>query len=234
MSSLAAQQQALLQALWAPSPAQALEAVAAHVQDGRALERGLRAYRSNGRELAVRALAAAYPLVAERLGVENFSGIARQLWLRDPPVRGDIAEWGEGLPELLESIPELMADEPDLSATARLEWLLHRCAVAEDAEQDAGSLALLQARAPEHLLLRLPPGTAVSAAAVVWRDGLRPRSRDLVPGEGPFVSALMRGQSLADALEATPEFDFNAWLAQAWASRLLLGVALAETPGGST
>ena len=59
MSSLAAQQQALLQALWAPSPAQALEAVAAHVQDGRALERGLRAYRSNGRELAVRALAAA-------------------------------------------------------------------------------------------------------------------------------------------------------------------------------
>lgn len=245
MSALATLQQAMLEALWAPSPAEGVRALAPHLHDGTAVERGLRAYRTNGRELAVRALAAVYPAVAHRLGEDDFAGLARRLWLHDPPVRGDVAQWGEGLAASIESLPELVADQPALADLARAEWLLHRCAVAEDAPQDAGSLALLE-HAPERLRLRLAPGTTLLASrwpvvallgeahdeqaaqtAVVWREGLRPRVREAMQGEAPFLAASLGGSPLAEALDAAPELDFNAWLAQAWHSKLLLGAALA-------
>ncbi|TWO71166.1 DUF2063 domain-containing protein [Caenimonas sedimenti] len=156
--SLAAQQQAMLAALWAPRPAQALLLLGDSALPLLTRERGLRAYRSNGRALAERALAAAHPVVAELLGQENFDALAHQLWLRHPPTSGDVGRWGAELPALIESLPDLAQEEPYLADVARLEWALHRAATAADAPVDAASFALLAAQAPERITLRLAPG----------------------------------------------------------------------------
>ncbi len=59
--------------------------------------------------------------------------------------------------------------------------------------------------------------------ALVWRDGLRPRVREALPGEPDFVAALQRGASLAAALAVAPQLDFQAWLGPAYHGGLVLG-----------
>ena len=78
MSTLATQQQALLEALLAWPADDAMQKIAAHAIDPRA--RGLKAYQANGHALAERALQAAYPVVAQLLGDESFADLARALW----------------------------------------------------------------------------------------------------------------------------------------------------------
>lgn len=164
VQDLAVQQQALLRALGLPRPGDALAAVQGVLVRDALHERGLRAYRSNGRALAQRALAAAYPVVAQLLGDENFGPVARQLWQDHPPVRGDLAQWGAALPGWIARQPQLHAAEPYLADVARLEWALHQAASAADAAIDAASFGLLQAHDPAHLSLRCAPGSAVIAA----------------------------------------------------------------------
>uniref|UniRef100_UPI0018067F3F HvfC/BufC family peptide modification chaperone n=1 Tax=Ramlibacter sp. TaxID=1917967 RepID=UPI0018067F3F len=215
----------------------------------------LRAYRSSGRELACRALAGAYPVTAQLLGQENFGALAVSLWLRHPPGRGDIAQWGAQLASHVEMLPDLAAEEPYLADVARLEWALHGAATAADAERDVASFALLMEQEPAQLRLRLCPGAAgigsqwpvasivlahlhgepsleqagerlrarVAESALVWRDGVRPRVRPLDSAEAPFIASLLHGDSLDAALQAAPQLDFNAWLAGAVQSGLVLG-----------
>lgn len=64
-------------------------------------------------------------------------------------------------------------------------------------------------------LAQLTADGARAQTALVWRHGLRPMLRLAAPGEAAFLSALQRGASLIDALEATEGFDFNAWLPDA-------------------
>jgi len=71
--------------------------------------------------------------------------------------------------------------------------------------------------------LRLRAG--VAEAAVIWRAELRPCVREAVAGEAAFVAALLDGLSLGAALDAAPTLDFNAWLAMAVQTRLLLGAS---------
>lgn len=161
--SLAAQQQALLQALLLPRHADAMKTIAAYVCQAGAggqkhLERGLQAYRSNGHALAQRALAAAYPVVAELMGAESFDGLARHFWQSSPPARGDMAQWGDTFAAFIESLDDLAREEPYLGDVARVEWALHAAASAADGEADLGSLGLLQIAAPGALTLRLCPG----------------------------------------------------------------------------
>jgi hypothetical protein len=65
----------------------------------------------------------------------------------------------------------------------------------------------------------------VGETALLWREGLRPQLRVALPGEAAFVAALQGGASLADALAQASALDFNAWLAPAVQSALLLGAA---------
>jgi hypothetical protein len=162
MSALAQQQQSLLNALFASAPKNAMDSVA--VRGDSMGARGLKAYQSNGHHLAQRALAAAYPVVAQLLGDESFGELARALWHAQPPVRGDIACWGEGLPDFVRDNAQLV-DEPYLADVARLEWALHRCASAEDAALRPDSLALLGTQAPDALWLQLAPGATVVRSA---------------------------------------------------------------------
>ncbi len=158
MSLLAQQQQALLDALFAWPAQDAMKIVAAHAMDTGA--RGLKAYQTNGHVLAERALASAYPVVAQLLGGESFADLARALWHAHPPVSGDVAQWGEPLAVFLRESPQLQG-EPYLHDVARVEWALHRCATAADRPADLTTLALLTTHDPAELGLVLAPGCAI-------------------------------------------------------------------------
>lgn len=258
---LAQEQQALLVALWAPdqnAALQALGAVALPVRAGAQahLNRAVMAYRAHGRALAPRALAAAFPVLAQLLGEENSGALARAFWQALPPALGDIAQWGAGLAEFVRQAPQLV-DEPYLADVAQVEWALHRLAFAPDATPDLASFTLLTTQDPAMLTLVLSPGALcitspwpvvslinahlsgepplaeaarllrerTGETALLWRDGLRPRVRLAAPGEAAFVTALQSGASLPDALAQASALDFNAWLAPAVQSALLLGAA---------
>ncbi len=126
--------------------------------------RGLAAYRSNAFELAHRALGGAYPVVEQLLGEDNFSALSHALWLRHPPLRGDLAHWGGELPAHIESLPDLREEEPFMADVARVEWLMHVAASARDATLDALSLGLLAEADPADFTLVLCPGTASLAS----------------------------------------------------------------------
>lgn len=164
-TSLLSQQQALLHALLArPGSAAASEADErlTGFLDTRHLQaaRGLAAYQSNAHALAERSLLSAYPVVAALIGVDNFALLARDLWHRHPPQRGDLAHWGSDLPGFLRDNTQL-ADVPYLSDVARAEWALFSAAGAADATPDPSSFARLAQESPEGLALTLAPGTTV-------------------------------------------------------------------------
>ena len=165
---LAAQQQALLAALWTPDTEIAISFIAPYAALARAggslgsqsrLWRGLQAYRSHGRELAVRALNGAYPVLARLLDQDNFAPLARAFWMAHPPRCGDLALWGDALPAFVQAMPQL-ASEPFLADVARVEWALHRASTAADAQTDIASLALLTTHDASRVTLCLHPGVA--------------------------------------------------------------------------
>ena len=135
---------------------------------GALARRGLQAYQSHGLALAERALSAAYPVIQQLIGADNFGPLARYFWRQQPPDAGDMARWGYGLADFLQTAASL-ADEPFLCDVARVEWALHRAASAADAQLDAPSFALLAAEPPAAPTLSLSPGVwlLVSAYPVV-------------------------------------------------------------------
>ena len=92
--------------------------------------------------------------------LSRFARLARDFWHHHPPLQGDLAQWGGDLPAFLHSNAQLTA-EPYLSDVARVEWALHRCALAADHPADTGSLVLLTTVDPAVLTLRLASGLAV-------------------------------------------------------------------------
>ena len=168
--SLAAQQQAMLLALYLPRQADAIETIAAHAHNTCAagqkhLKRGLQAYRSNGQALAQRVLAAAYPVVAELLEDGNFGTLSSHFWQQHPPERGDMAQWGAGFAAFLLSLSDLMEEEPYIADVARVEWALHAAATQTDGVTDGASFGLLEKMDSSGLTLVLAPGTRVLASA---------------------------------------------------------------------
>ncbi len=257
MSTLASQQQALLDALFAwPSDA-ATNHMALYITSNM-WPRGLKVYQANGHALAERALQAAYPVLAQLLGQESLCALARAFWHVHLPVRGDLAQWGAVLADFVRA-SEQLGDAPYLADVATVEWALHLSASAANHEADAASFALLTQLDPSELQLRLAPGCAVvqsrwpvasivaahldcrpgyppdlreaghrlrageAEAAVVWRAGFHSRVRAALAGEAAFVEALLDGLGLGAALDAAPTLDFNAWLALAAQTHLVLG-----------
>lgn len=119
--------------------------------------RGLQAYRSHGLALGERALRAAYPVVAQLMGEENFAALAPHFWRARPPTCGDMGQWGDGLAKFLTTAPQL-ADEPFLADVARIEWALHRASFAADSSADFTSFELLSAAPPATPSLKFSPG----------------------------------------------------------------------------
>ena len=152
--SLAQQQQALLADLFSPvKRVESCEKTSTNdinkVADDACIDltfglnaRGYLAYRTNGLEMAHRALAGAYPVICQLLGDGSFSALAAALWQAHPPERGDLALWGAALPDFVRQSPQL-ADEPYLPDVACAEWALHRLKTAPDETTDLPSLQLL-------------------------------------------------------------------------------------------
>ncbi len=164
MTGLAAQQQCFLQALFDWPADVAVGRLSEQLAPG-AL-RGIRAYQTNGHVLAERALAAAYPVIAQLLGGESFDSLARALWHASPPLQGDLARWGAALPDFVRVSPQL-SSEPYLADVAQLEWAMHECATARDADPGAGlaSLSMLTTRDPENVCFQLAPGAVALRSA---------------------------------------------------------------------
>jgi hypothetical protein len=164
VSALAAQQKALLEALFEWPQQAASQRLATHARGlGTRPDRGLKAYQSNGHMLAERVLHAAYPVLAQMLGEASFADLARALWHAHPPQSGDLARWGEALAEFVRSNDQLQ-DTPYLTDVAQAEWALHRCAFAHDREADLASLELLTTEGPHTLALELAPGLVTLAS----------------------------------------------------------------------
>lgn len=221
----ARRQQRLLQALWGGA------------DDAAGLDpRGLAAYRANAGAAAERALAAAYPTVQQLLGEESFAAVARALWRRHPPQRGDLAQWGQALPDWLADAEDL-AGEPYLADVARVDWAVHRAESAPDAMLDPAVLQHLAGDAAERARLVLAPGAALVISphpvATIWQahrhDG--PDRFDAVraafaagTGEAAFVCRpAWRGEVAALALA-------EAAFTQALLDDLSLGEALDAAP----
>lgn len=152
------------------------------VPSGPRSERGLAAYRANAGALAERALAAAYPTLQQLISEESFAALARDFWRRHPPLAGDIALWGDGLPAFVAGAASL-ADTPFLADVARLEWAVHGAQTAADAGPPTG-LELLAELDPAQLWMHFVPGTALLSSAypivTLWQAH---RSR----GDGRFA-----------------------------------------------
>jgi hypothetical protein len=210
-------------------------------------------YRENAKALSVRALAAAFPRVADWLGPEDFAGMAWAYARACPPTLGDAARWGASLPAFLADVPEM---DPALPSLSRLDWALHQLGFApDDPPPDPGLWDLLQSVAPERLRLVLSPlfqalhlptfgdanvWQAAQAApgleegeagecVVVWRQGWRPMWATQSLAAALWCSSLQEELSLASALDQTlqshPDFDLGAWLAVAWRRGWLLGAS---------
>ena len=172
----AARQQALWAAITQGGDAAAIEPFAWAALPGpggqAAADEGLQAYRRNARAHAHRSLAAAYPLLGRWLGEKGVRALSWQLWGEEPPTRGDLGLWGDGLASLLTRRPDCAMD-PWLADMARLEWQLHLAARAQDHVDTVQGLSTLGAHDPSQLRLRFRPGTAVVAAGsplwAIWQ-----------------------------------------------------------------
>jgi hypothetical protein len=252
-STLAAQQQALVDALFIWPTDDASKKIANYVID--TWGRGLKAYQSNGLALAGRALQAVYPVLAQLLGDESFAVLARAFWHASLPARGDLAQWGDTLADFVRA-SEQLAEEPYLPDVARVEWAMHASAGCADRDADPATFQWLMTGDPERLRLVLAPGCQVVCShwpvasiitahlegaptfdevgrkfndgiaedAVVWRMGHQPRVREAVAGEAALLTALLAGGSLDAALLLAEGLDFNAWLPMAVQTDLLLAV----------
>lgn len=187
---------------------------------------GLAAYRGNARATADRSLAAAFPVLRQMIGVENFSALAWDFWQRQPPAQGDLSQWGAALPNHVERVPQL-ADMPYLADLCRLEWAVHRAFFAMDGAVDATSFARLSSQEPCTLSLLLAPGTALVSSpwpvatlfqahqqqpdlrkaarrlhagsgehAMVWRCGHRAVVREITPPTAQILHAALSGATL--------------------------------------
>lgn len=209
MTRLADQQQALIQALfeWPPRGLAGVESgVITADASGNDSEnapknianylystgtRGLKAYQTNGKVLAHRALSAAYPVLAQMVGTESFEHLAHALWHAHPPERGDLAQWGDVLPGFVAGSNQL-SDVPYLADVARVEWALHYCASRADQAARPDTYALLASADPADLRFLLSPGCAVVQSA--W----------------PVASMVAAHQTALSAAlsQAPPEIDF--------------------------
>ncbi|WP_280151093.1 putative DNA-binding domain-containing protein [Piscinibacter sp. XHJ-5] len=127
--------------------------------EARAL-RGLQAYRANADASAARALASAFPTVELLIGHEDFALLARRFWRERPPQRGDLGEWGDLFADWL-AAEERLADWPYVGDCARLDWALHVCERAADAELDPATIERLGDTDPSRLVAVLAPGLAL-------------------------------------------------------------------------
>jgi hypothetical protein len=100
------------------------------------------------------------------------------------------------------------------------------CAVFSSAWPVASILGAHLSQTPSFDELRQRFRASRGESTLVWREAYRPRVREAIGGEAAWVTHLLQGSSLGDALEAAPDLDFNTWLPMAVQTQLLLGATV--------
>ena len=203
-------------------------------RDGGPLVRRFAVHRATTTFGLIGALATRYPVTEKLLGVETFADLARAFLAHDRPTRSLLLDWGEALPDFVETLDDL-ADWPFLADVARLEvaWTrAHHAAEAEPIGLDA--LARLTPEDLSDARVALHPSaelvTSPHPVASLWasqQDGADPDAEidwtpetvlvvrphadvllhRLAPAAHAFVAALAAGRDVTDASLAAAEHD---------------------------
>ena len=195
-------QQQLLRALWRRGTGASLALWLR--ESGVRAQQGLDAYRGNAAAIAERTLAAAFPTVQQLLGEPSFAQLARLFWLRQPPRCGDLALYGDGLPDWIANDAQL-ASEPYLSDVARVDWAVHAIEHAADVAAPPAGLSLLAQLDPSQLSLRLRPGLAVVVSrwpvVTIWQAHRSDEADRFAPVRQAFAN-----QAAETALVSRPQW----------------------------
>ena len=194
------------------------------------VERRLAIYRANVSANAVKALAAAYPVVQQVVGEAFFAGLARVYRHEAPSSSGDLSEYGDGFARFLAGFAHVRS-LPYLSDLARLEWQVHRAYGAADAQSwDPVGIRMVAPEQQHAIRFKFAAGTSVveslyplvriwtihqpgfqgefevdwsvAERALVARDGLHVTVTTAGAGDAAFIVATLNGARLGDAAAA--------------------------------
>ncbi len=209
---------------------------------GRSAGRRFDVYRNNVAVSLTEALETAFPVVARLLGDQNFRVLAGVFLRQHPPASPLMMYYGSAMPEFLKSF-EPTSRIGYLPDVARLELALRESYHAADREPIdpqrlqkidpvdllgskiglAPSLRLIRSPWPLHSvwLFNVEPGAPKPVMraedVVVLRNDLDPTPHLLLPGGASFLSALLDGLTLGEAVDTatteSTEFDLSSTLA---------------------
>ncbi|MCW3481473.1 putative DNA-binding domain-containing protein [Neisseriaceae bacterium JH1-16] len=224
---------------------------------------GLAVYRNNYRAGLIDTVKSLYPVVAQLVGDEFLTGLAREYVRRTPSASGNLHRYGEAFSDFVGGF-EPAAGLPYLPDVARLEWALHRAYYAVDAAPfDPATLAETDPERWGELRFAFQPACTLLRSAhwpvvAIWlahRPGGDPSRVDLASGgenalvyrqadleagllplgdaDAAFTAALMSGATLESATDAALAIDPDFDL-QPLLVTLLQSGCLAAVPTGES
>jgi hypothetical protein len=190
-------------------------------------------YRNNVIVSLMEALKSAFPSIFALLGDETFSRLARAFVARFPPTSPMMQRYGDQFPKFLEGIPALR-ELPFMADVARLELLWLRAYHAADANPlTPEDMAQISPEAAMALSLKAHPATVLlrsdyaiadlfdarsawptgqtdfsePQAVLVCRAGFQVQIMNLDAAHAEFFDAMLKGDTLAEALGSAMELD---------------------------
>ncbi|ARN80069.1 DNA-binding domain-containing protein [Methylocystis bryophila] len=220
-------------------------------------EPGFAIYRNNVVFGLIEALGARFPVCRRLLGAECFDATAALYARRRPPRSPILHEYGEGFAEFLESFPPF-AEFDYLGDMARFEAAITRAYYSVDAAPLAPSvLARLTSEKLDRSTLSLHPSIQIVSSkrpvlsiwrahqscerptiaslergedAMILRPDLDVEAHQLPPGGQAFLTAIVEGRRVGEAieraLESTAGFDLAAMLSLLFSSRAIVHVGV--------
>ena len=231
--------------------------------DGLPSEARLGIYRNNFIANATTALRLAYPAIHRLVGAEFFEGTARSFIAAEPPRRADLDTYGEEFPQFLAGFPPAGALPYLAGVARLEWAVNRALHAPDMEPLDLSRLAAIAAAEHGHVAFRPHPSVALVEAdhpvdaiwrAVLAQDDDAMASIDLAAGpvrliverratgvevmrlEEPawrFAAALCASRPLQRAIEAAPEVDAAALLAEHLAAGRLIGFELVDGPNMS-
>jgi Putative DNA-binding domain len=218
-------------------------------------------YRNNVVAGLIEAVQANFPATARIVGEEFFRAMARAYVVSEPPTSPILLDYGAGFPDFVARF-EPAGSLPYLPDVARIERAWTEAYHAHEATPfDPSALAVIPLERISDICFTLHPSVRIVRsrfpALTIWRmnlaDGLaapvdlhsggedalvmRPAAdvevRSLPTGGAQFITALAKGNSLAEAaksaLKASSGFDLSANLAALIGVGIFVGYSFAET-----
>ncbi len=221
--------------------------------EGRAAGRRFDVYRNNVMASLSEALRQAFPVIRRLVGEAFFTALAREHARAHPPASPMLMSYGEAMPAFLEAFPAVahLGYLPDI---ARLELALRQSYHAADAAPVppgvlrtldpeaflagrimlAPAVRLVRSRWPIHAIWSANtrdtpvPRSVTPQNVLILRRDYDPEPHLLPEGAGPFIAALLSGQTVSAALDAGCTFDLAATLGLLIGGNAIVGLPTGE------